>query len=174
MANELAQRARQLRWLLFDVDGVLCERLYFSAEGELVKPFDAKDGLAIRAAAGAGLKIGIVTARSSAAVERRARDLRFDRLIMGSGNKGESIDALLADEQLDGKNLAYVGDDLPDLPAIARCGLTFAPADAAREVCERVDVVLTRPGGSGAVREMVEMVLRARGEWDAVVARYLT
>ncbi len=152
---------------------MLCDRLYFSADGELFKPFDAKDGLAIRAAASVGLKVGIVTARSSGAVERRARDLQFDRLVMGSSDKGESLDALLAQERLSREDVAYVGDDLPDLPAIARSGLSFAPADAAREVRERVDVVLTRPGGAGAVREMVELVLRARGEWETVVARYL-
>jgi 3-deoxy-D-manno-octulosonate 8-phosphate phosphatase (KDO 8-P phosphatase) len=170
---DFRERCLRLSWLVCDVDGVLCERLWYDGEGESVKPFDVKDGFALRAAASVGFGLALLSARSSAPLERRARDLGFDAVMSGSRDKGASLYAFLEERQLSAEQVAYVGDDLTDLPPILVAGVSFAPADAAVEVRERVDVVLETPGGRGAVREMIERILRARGDWETVVARYL-
>ncbi|MEM8931720.1 MAG: HAD hydrolase family protein [Acidobacteriota bacterium] len=173
LPSDLTARASALRWLLFDVDGVLTDgRLWYSAEGETLKAFHVRDGLAIRMAQRVGLKLGLFSGRRSAPLERRARDLDFDTWILGSGDKGADLETFLAEHDLPADAVAFVGDDLIDLPVIHRVGLSFAPADAVVEVCDAVDHVLATPGGHGAVREMIDLLLRARGEWQDVVARW--
>ncbi|KAB2968889.1 MAG: HAD family hydrolase [Thermoanaerobaculia bacterium] len=169
-ARDLAARALALRWLLLDVDGVLTDgRLWFGAEGESLKAFHVRDGMAIRLAQRAGLAVGLLSGRSSAVVERRALDLGLDAVILGHEDKRESFAAFLAERGLEPEQVAYVGDDLPDLPVIAACGVSFAPADAAAEVRERAEFILSARGGEGAVREAVENLLRWRGAWASVL-----
>lgn len=167
-------RAWQLEWLLFDADGVFTDgRLLYGADGEQWKVFDVRDGLGVKLAQRAGLKVGILSGRTSAALERRAQDLELDALIMDRSDKAAAFSEFLADHATVPERVAYLGDDLIDLPVLRRCGLSFAPADAVAEVQEQVDRVLERRGGRGAVREMCELVLRARGDWEGLVARYL-
>lgn len=167
-------RAAGLAWLLFDVDGVFTDgRLIYGQAGEEWKVFDVRDGLAVRLAREAGLKIGLLSGRESHALATRARELGADALLMSCDDKDRGFTRFLAEQRTEAGRVAYMGDDLVDLPVLLRCGLSFAPADAAAEVRERVDLVLERPGGRAAVREMVELVLRARGDWERVTARFL-
>ena len=172
--EHLSERARGLKWLLFDVDGVFTDgRLLYGPEGERYKAFDVRDGLGVKLAQKAGLKVGILSGRVSEALRYRAGELGIDALVMDRSDKKPAFEELLATWKMTADRVAYIGDDLLDLPVLLRCGLSFAPADAVAEVRERVHKVLLRPGGHGAVREMCEFVLRARGEWDHLIAPYL-
>ena len=161
----MAARARALRWLLLDVDGVLTDgRLYYGA-GEPLVAFDIKDGWALKAARRAGLQVGILTGRNTPAVAARAADLALDAVILGREDKGAAFDEFLARVAAEAGQVAYVGDDILDLPVLERAGLALCPADAAPEVRAAVDRVLSRGGGRGAAREAVELILGARGAW---------
>lgn len=171
LADEFAARARRLRWLLFDVDGTLTDgRLYYSAEGFAMKAFDVRDGLGIKLAQKAGLGVATLSGRDDAALDRRASELGFDRVLDGIRDKAAAFESFLAEQGLEPAQVASIGDDLPELPILTRVGLSFAPADADPAIRERVHVVLAARGGRGAAREMVERILRARGEWEGLVA----
>jgi 3-deoxy-D-manno-octulosonate 8-phosphate phosphatase (KDO 8-P phosphatase) len=172
-AEELGRRARELDWLLLDVDGVLTPGgLLYSAGGEELLRFDIKDGLAIKLARQAGLKVGLLSGRRNPAVRRRAAELEIDSVVLGRSDKAAAFAELLAAWKVDGRRVAAAGDDLHDLPMLERAGLSFAPADAAGEVRAMVDHVLANRGGHGAVREMVELILAARGTWEGLVAQF--
>lgn len=173
LTGELARRAKALDWLLCDVDGVLTDgRLYFGGQGEALKVFDVRDGLGLKCLRQAGLKVGLLSARSSPALERRAENLDLDLLLGGRGDKDTGFDDFLERTDCDPGRVAYIGDDLNDLVVLARCGLGFAPADAAEEVRTVADVVLSRRGGRGAVRELAEILLKTRGEWQRVLGAF--
>jgi 3-deoxy-D-manno-octulosonate 8-phosphate phosphatase (KDO 8-P phosphatase) len=170
----LAHRARALEWLLFDVDGVFTDgRLIYGAQGELWKVFHVRDGLGIRLARRAGLKVGLLTGRGNEALEFRSRELDVDALIQDRSDKAEAFAEFLRVHRTAGERVAYLGDDLLDLPVMRRCGLSFAPADAVAEVRERVDRVLAHRGGATVVREMCELILRARGDWERLIGPLL-
>lgn len=172
--HELARRARALKWLLFDVDGVFTDgHLLYGAEGERWKVFHVRDGLGLRLAQKAGLKVGILSGRGNEALAFRAQELGVDALIQERSDKGTAFREFLLDYGENPERIAYMGDDVLDLPVLRRCGLSFAPADAVAEVKERVDRVLQHPGGSAVVREMCELILRARGDWEQLVAPWL-
>lgn len=172
--DELVRRARDLDWLLFDVDGVFTDgRLLYGAAGEQWKVFHVRDGLGLRLAQRAGLKVGILTGRGNAALEFRVRELEIDALIQERSDKAAAFAEFLQFHKTDPQRVAFMGDDVIDLPVIRRCALSFAPADAVPEVRERVDRVLATRGGDGVVREMCELILRARGDWDRLVAELL-
>ena len=170
---EFRRRAEQLEWLLCDVDGVLTDGcIFMDGRGESVKAFHVRDGLGIKMARTAGLKVGLLSARSSPALERRASQLGVDALMAGKQDKVAAFDAFLARQATSPSRVAYIGDDLNDLAVLARCGLSFAPADAADEVRDVAQVVLETAGGRGAVREMVERLLQARGDWKAILSTF--
>lgn len=170
----LAERARRLAWMLFDVDGVFTDgRLLYSADGEALKQFDVKDGLGLKLAQGAGLKVGVLSGRRSGALQRRLEELGLDERILARSDKARAFADFLDRHGLGARQVSFAGDDLLDLPVLRRCGLSFAPADAVPEVRRRVDRVLERPGGHGAVRELVQLVLEARGDWARAVERFL-
>ena len=146
--------------------------LYDGASGERTLRFDIKDGLAVREAARAGLRPMILSGRANPAVRRRAAELGIDIVVLARSDKGPAFAELCAEHGIRPETVAAIGDDLQDLPVLAACGLSFAPADAAEDVLAMATVHLGRPGGHGAVREAVELLLRARGQWDAVVARF--
>lgn len=172
--DELARRAKALDWLLFDVDGVFTNgRLLYGAEGEQWKVFHVRDGLGLKLAQRAGLKVGILSGRGSEALEFRARELGIDAVIQERSDKDAAFSELLSEQGTAPERVAYMGDDFLDLPVMRRCALSFAPADAVPEVRERADRVLQSPGGGGAVREMCELVLQARGDWERLVERFL-
>lgn len=173
--HDLRLRAASLRWILADVDGVMTDgRLRYTADGETLKIFHVRDGLAIKLAQRAGLKVGVLSGRGGPPLEARAREIGLDEVMIQRDDKGTAFQEFLDRHGVRSKHVAYIGDDLVDLPALSRCGLSFAPADAAPQVLERVDCRLTTAGGAGALREMVEWILRARGDWDRLVEEYLT
>jgi 3-deoxy-D-manno-octulosonate 8-phosphate phosphatase (KDO 8-P phosphatase) len=167
---ELDRKARELAWLLLDVDGVLTDgKLHVGVEGELFKSFHVRDGLAIKLAQAAGLKVAILSARTSEIVARRAIELGIDEVVQGREDKGAAFRDLVERLGVDPVEVAYVGDDLHDLPVLGAVGLSVAPADAAPQVRDLVDFVTAARGGDGAVRELVEHVIAARDAWVAVL-----
>jgi len=162
-----------LQLLFFDVDGVLTDgAITYHEDGSESKNFHTSDGLGLRAAMQAGLKVVIVTARQSKLVERRMTQLGVDRLVQGCKDKRSRV-AELADEfGVPLTACGYLGDDLVDLGAMDAVGYPMAVADAAAELREMSAFVCTRPGGRGAAREAVEHVLKTQGKWAAVVEAY--
>lgn len=171
--EQIVARARQLEWLLLDVDGVLTDgRLTYGPEGERDKVFHVRDGLGLRLARRSGLKVGLLSGRESEALRVRAEELEVDWLMMNRADKGLVFPQFVFDHGVHPGQVAYVGDDLVDLPVLLRCGLSFAPADAVPEVRERVHRVLEERGGNGAVREVCELLVKARGHWDELLTPY--
>lgn len=171
--HEFDRRAQVLEWILFDVDGVLTDgTLLYSHEGETLKTFNVRDGLGFRLAQRAGLKIGLLSGRTSEPLEKRAAELDFDAVMLGSKDKIADLETFRIHHAVALDHIAYVGDDLPDIPVLKCVGLSFAPADAAPEVRAVADVVLGTGGGRGAARELIERVLKARGEWNGLVEQY--
>ena len=172
--HDIQERASRIRLLLFDVDGVLTDGVVvMHADGSESKGFHIRDGAAIVWAQRAGLTVGLLSARSSGATAHRAAQLAVRLVAQGVTSKLASYERILRDAELDDAAVAYMGDDLLDLPVIGRVGLSAAPADAAAEVRARVHWVSREAGGRGAVRELIELVLRAQGRWEGVTRDYL-
>jgi 3-deoxy-D-manno-octulosonate 8-phosphate phosphatase (KDO 8-P phosphatase) len=157
------------------VDGVLTDgRLVYGPGGEQEKVFHVRDGLGLRLLQRSGIQVGILSGRVSEALRVRAADLEIDFLMMDRADKGPAFTEFLAGREVSPREVAFMGDDLVDLPILLRCGLAFAPSDAVAEVRERAHRVLEGRGGWGVVRELCELLLRARGEWEDVTAPYYT
>ena len=168
--TEFAQYALRLKLILTDCDGVLTDGgVYYSKHGEELKRFNIRDGMAVeRLRLLAGIDTGIVTGELSASVAERAEKLKITELHLGSKDKAATVRAIMERLNLNSQEVAYVGDDVNDLPAFAIVGLTACPNDAFSEVKATADVVLTRPGGHGVFREFAEMILKARADAGAV------
>ena len=167
------ERAAGVRLLLFDVDGVLTDgTVIVHADGSEAKGFNIRDGAAMVWAQRVGLTVGLLSARSSGATAQRAAQLAIRLVVQGVSSKLDAYTRILRDAGVSDSAVAYMGDDLIDLPVLARAGLAAAPADAAAEVRSRVHWVSTVPAGRGAVREFIEMVLRAQDRWDGIVRGY--
>jgi len=170
---DLDRRLAGVQLLLLDVDGVLTDGgVTWSNDGVEHKTFNIRDGLGLRLWQRAGCRAGIVTGRSSRVVQLRADELGIGLVRQGVDDKLEAVAAIVADLGLAWEQVAFMGDDLPDLPVLLRCGVGIAVADACAEVRAAAAVVTALPGGKGAVREVIERMLRARGDWEAIVARY--
>jgi 3-deoxy-D-manno-octulosonate 8-phosphate phosphatase (KDO 8-P phosphatase) len=170
---DVAARARRLRLLLFDVDGVLTDgTILLDAEGRESKRFSIRDGTALVWARQAGLLTGVLSARTAAATTERARQLGMAIVRQQAGDKAAAFAEILAEQGLAAEDVAYMGDDLMDLPVLRLAGISAAPADAAETVRARVDFVSRLPGGGGAVREFIEGVLHAQDRWTAIAERY--
>lgn len=171
MSTPLA--ADRVRLLLLDVDGVMTDgRILIGNDGGDAAAFHTRDGAAIMWARLAGLKTGIITGRTSAATVARAEALKLDVVRQGALDKLAAYRSVLEELDLTDEQVAFMGDDLLDLPVLVRVGLSAAPADADPEVRSRVHWVSARRGGEGAVRELIELVLKAQGHWDRLVAHY--
>jgi 3-deoxy-D-manno-octulosonate 8-phosphate phosphatase (KDO 8-P phosphatase) len=170
----LVARARCIRLLLFDVDGVLTDgKVLIHPDGSESKQFAIKDGIAIVAAQRNGLLTGLLSGRAAAATAHRARQLGMPIVYENVTTKIDTYQQILDAHGLRDEQVAYMGDDLLDLPVLLRAGLSAAPADAAPEVRARVSWVSRARGGEGAARELIELVLRAQEKWDAIVENYL-
>jgi 3-deoxy-D-manno-octulosonate 8-phosphate phosphatase (KDO 8-P phosphatase) len=167
----LAARCRALRLIVTDVDGVLTDgTVLLLPDGGEAKAFHIRDGLAVVLAHRAGLQTAVLSGRSSDAVSRRARELSIGTVRQGVSDKGAAFAEILAGCGLAAQEAAYIGDDVNDLPAMLQAGLSAAPADAAFEVRAQAYMVMDARGGRGCFREFVEAILRARGEWDSLMA----
>ena len=168
------EQAARIRLILFDVDGVLTDgTLLLHADGTESKVFDIKDGTGIVWAQRLGLTVGFLSARASAATAQRAAQLGITLVHQGVASKLETYEQIADSLMLDDDEIAYMGDDILDLPVLARVGLATAPADAAQDVLTRVHWVAQARGGAGAARELIELILRAQGRWQSVLATYL-
>jgi len=167
----LARRCRALKLLLSDVDGVMTDgTVLLLPDGREAKAFHIRDGLGIVLAHAAGLRTGLLSGRASEVVARRADELGMAVVRQGVKDKGAVLEEILAAEKLEGHEVAYIGDDLNDLPVIRAVGLSAAPKDASFEVRGEVFMALEARGGEGCLREFVEAILKARGDWDRVTA----
>ena len=166
-------RAKRIRLLLLDVDGVMTDgRLGYDGAGREFKFFYARDGIGIRLLQGAGLRVGILSGRRAKVVELRAGELGIDLLLQNVRDKARALEEILKKEKLSPDEICYVGDDLVDLPVLTRVGLAVAVADAAPEVKAAAHILTRKPGGMGAVREVCEILLKAQGKWQEGVQKY--
>ncbi len=151
---------RPIRLLVLDVDGVLTDgRLWYGADGEVLKGFHVRDGFGIKALLATGIEVAIISGRDSPAVARRAADLGIRHVVQGCDDKGRAFDALCASLRVESAAVACMGDDTPDLPMLTRAGLAIAVADAHADVRAVANRVTTLPGGHGAVREVCDWLL---------------
>lgn len=172
---DLARKAAGIRLVLFDVDGVLTDgKIQLHADGSESKQFSIRDGTGIVWAQRAGIAIGLLSGRHSAATTARASQLGIRIMRQQVGDKLRMYRELLDQERLADDAVAFMGDDVLDLPVLSRVALSAAPADAASDVLARVDWVSSRAGGDGAARELIELLLRAQGKWDALLQGYLS
>lgn len=166
----LAARCRALKLLLTYVDGVMTDgTVLLLPDGGEARAFNIRDGLGIVLARRAGLRVGILSGRSSEAVSRRAAELGMSVVRQGVQDKGAALVEILAEQELRAEEVAYIGDDVNDLPVITQVGLSAAPADAPFEVRNAAFMVTEAPGGRGCLREFLEAILRARGDWERVL-----
>ena len=170
-----SQRATRIKTVIFDVDGVLTDRtIAVGTTGELMKNFNCQDGLGISLLHQSGIKTAIITGRTSKIVEIRSQELKITDVYQGVKNKLAAFQALKEAYQLREDEIAYVGDDLIDLPVMIRVGLACAVNNAVAEVKGIAHYIATRDGGKGAVREIAEMILKEQGKWNSLVEAYFT
>jgi 3-deoxy-D-manno-octulosonate 8-phosphate phosphatase (KDO 8-P phosphatase) len=169
----LLERARKTRLLMMDVDGVLTDgRIIQDGHGHELKVFDVKDGHGIVMAHRAKLRTALISGRESETITRRAEELGIELVFQKIWNKLEVYEKILVDTELTHDEVAYIGDDLIDIPLLRRVGLAVAVADAVDEVKAAAHLITQRPGGQGAVREVIELILRAQDHWDSLIERY--
>jgi 3-deoxy-D-manno-octulosonate 8-phosphate phosphatase (KDO 8-P phosphatase) len=172
--DEIKGRAAHLKLLLMDCDGVLTDgRITLLEGGDEQKSFHTRDGHGLVLLHRAGLRSGIISGRTSTAVERRVRDLNITYIRQGTWNKVEDFEDVLAEAEVESSEVAFIGDDVTDIPLMLRCGLGIAVADATEDTHAAADYVTRLPGGFGAVREVCEFILKAQGRWDELMKRYI-
>ena len=175
--EELRNAAAGIKLLLMDVDGVLTDgRLFLvpDAEGKMVetKAFDSQDGIALRWLIWNNIKTGVISGRKSPATAERARQVDMAYVFQGHIEKIPIYEQIMADAKVGREEVAYIGDDLTDVVIMRRVGLSFATANARTEVKRVANAVTAAPGGSGAVREVIELLLKSRGAWDGLLEKY--
>ena len=169
----MKDRLKKIKLLLLDVDGAMTDgRIIFDSNGTESKFFNVKDGHGIKLLQRAGVEVGIVSGRSSQVVDNRAAELGINRVFQGSLDKLSVYREILRDTGLDDAEIAFMGDDIIDIPVMSRVGFAAAPADAVAEVLPFAHFVARNRGGWGAVRELCDLILREQGAWDTVTAKY--
>ena len=170
----IRQRAARIKLFLCDVDGVLTDGSIFIGGEREFKRFNIRDGLGLVLARRAGLKIGWVSARPSLATKIRAEELKIHFLVQQNDRQSKSgaVEKLLAREKLSWNDVCFVGDDIVDLGPLKRAGFSVAVADGVAEAKAAADFVTRATGGRGAIRDIVEMILKAQGKWDSFVEHY--
>lgn len=167
-------KAKDIKLLLLDVDGVLTDgSLIYSHEGKESKAFNTQDGFGLRILQDAGVEVGIITARSSEALERRGRDLKISHLYQGASNKLEAYQEITKKTGLKPFEISYMGDDWLDMVLLKRVGLAVAPANAVLEVKEMVHYTTEQSGGHGAVRELCDLILESKGKLKTIFQQYM-
>jgi 3-deoxy-D-manno-octulosonate 8-phosphate phosphatase (KDO 8-P phosphatase) len=172
--KEALDRARGVRLMIFDVDGVLTDgTLLYGPAGEELKAFSAHDGHGLKMLAASGVACALLSGRRSAAVAQRAAELGIEQVLQGIEHKLPAFEELLKTRNLKAHDAGYMGDELVDLPVLTRCGFACAPREAPEAVRARVHYVATAPAGRGAAREVCELVLRAQHKLEQAVQSYL-
>lgn len=175
--DELHRRAAGIKVLVMDVDGVLTDgRLYLVPDGRgnmiETKGFDSQDGIALRWLSWFDIKTGVISGRESPATAERARQVSMTWVFQGDIEKIPLYERILAEAKVAREEVAYIGDDLTDLVIMRRAGLSFAPANARPEVKRCANAVTAFRGGAGAVREVIELLLKSRGAWNELLKKY--
>ncbi|MEM0492467.1 MAG: HAD-IIIA family hydrolase [Candidatus Thermoplasmatota archaeon] len=165
----MKKNLKAVKLVIMDVDGVLTDGRIILGEEEELKFFDVRDGMGITLAKKSGLKIGIITGRRSIAVKRRCKELDIDYLIQGSKNKLKSLDNIIEKEKIQYKNVCYIGDDIIDVPIFKKVGFSATVNDAPDYIKPMVSYISSKPGGRGAVRDIIEYILREQGVLDSVI-----
>ena len=166
------EKLKKIRLLLLDVDGVLTAgEIIYNDTGDQLKVFNVKDGLGIRMLKAAGIQIGIITGRTGGALQHRCANLGIDLVFDGIRDKVKALETIATQTQIEPEQMAFVGDDLPDLAVMKNVGLAIAVADAVELVRQSAHITTTRPGGQGAVREVCETILQAQGHWQSVLEK---
>ena len=179
MSADLNARAAKIKLLLMDVDGVLTDGKLYNVPGPdgkmaETKGFDSQDGIALQGCARLGIAAGLISGRVSPATVERATQCKFKYVYQGHTEKIPILEEILADAKIAQDEVAYIGDDLNEIPLLLESGLGIAVADAAFETCQHADYVTKATGGFGAVREVIELILKAQGRWDDLIKRYIT
>jgi 3-deoxy-D-manno-octulosonate 8-phosphate phosphatase (KDO 8-P phosphatase) len=170
----LKNKLSKITFFLFDVDGVLSDgRIIIGNNGVELKNYDVKDGVGISLAEKLGFKFGILSGRYSKAITLRAKELRIGTVYQDIMEKGKAYEKIKQELGLKDENICFIGDDIIDLPVLAKCGFSAAPSDAVAEVKKAVDYTAKAKGGRGAVREIIEVVLKGQGAWQKAVNKYL-
>lgn len=172
--ENLLTKASKIKLLVMDVDGVLSDgRIIYDANGVETKNFHVQDGFGIECIHKAGIKTAIITGRSSPIVDKRAKELKITHFVQGRPDKLEALQEILATMDITLAECAYIGDDWVDIKALQAVGLSVAVANANNEVIKRVDMVTTRAGGHGAVREICDIILKGIGQYDTILGHYI-
>lgn len=167
---DLTKKLRRIQMLLLDVDGVLTDGgIYLGVGGMELKRFDVQDGAGIRMLQSSGIEVGIITGRSSEAVETRARELRIEACYQGVKNKSDVFNEILKRYNITEESVCYVGDDIQDLSMIKACGVGVAVKNARPEIKKAADYTTQAKGGEGAVREVAELILKAQRKWKEII-----
>lgn len=162
-----------IKLIVLDVDGTLTDgKLYIDNMGNEMKAFDVKDGLAISQSIKQGLIFAIITGKTSKIVERRGKELGIQEIIQGSWNKVEDLEKILKKYNITYEETAYIGDDLIDLKPMKLCGFSACPKDSVNEIIEISDFVSTKNGGCGAVREILEFILKKQNLWENIINNF--
>jgi len=170
--QEIVLKARKVKAILFDVDGVLTDgKIIYDNNGLESKEFNVKDGQIIQHLKTFGILTGVITGRDSKVVRNRCEELKIDIHYHGIKNKGEIYDQIKTQHQLDNSEIAFIGDDINDLPILSKCGLSATPADGHHKVKAEVDLVLKTKGGDGALRELSDLVLESQGRYNLIIER---
>lgn len=171
---DILARAARIKLVVMDVDGTMTDgRIYFGPAGEAFKAFSVKDGMGIALLHKAGLKTGIITGRTSEIVAQRAAELKMYKVFQGVADKRESLQQMRDELGLSNEEIAYIGDDLNDLPLMLQVGLACCTADARPEVREICHVISDYEGGNGAVRDIAELILKAQDKWQPLVDLFM-
>ena len=178
ISAEVKRRARKIRLLLMDVDGTLtngtvCLQAFPDGSVAEMKVFNAHDGAGVKLASIVGLRSGVITGRNSPALTQRAHEMGVEFVFQGQARKTAAYEEILQRAGVKDEEVAYLGDDLPDLPLLGRAGLAVAVADAAIEVKRAAHYVTRANGGAGAAREVVELILKAQGRWESSIPKAL-
>ena len=173
MKKNIKEKLKGIKLLILDVDGVMTDgRIVIDNEGRETKNFDVRDGHGIKILQRYGIKVAILTGRQSKVVEYRAKDLEIGDVYQGAFNKKEVFGIILEKHKLSASAVAFMGDDIVDIPVLKSVGFSAAVADAIDVVKKSVDYITRNKGGHGAVRELCEMILQAQGKWPEIAAKY--
>lgn len=174
MNNEIIERAKKIKLVIFDVDGVLTDgSIILDNEGNEFKMFHVRDGHGIKMLNKAGIKVAIITGRKSKVVERRAKELGISEVYQGIFKKSSVYESLLQKYNCSDEEVAFMGDDIVDVELLKRAGLPAVPADADEGAKRWATFISTKKGGRGAVREFVELILKSSGHWDSVAGEFI-
>lgn len=173
MNTTLKEKIKKVKLLILDVDGILTNgQIMLDENGKEIKVFDVQDGFGIVLFQRAGYKTAILSARSADAVAQRAKDLKIDKVRQGASPKIGVYDQLLREFQLTDEEVCFMGDDLPDIEVLKKVGFSATVPSAVSEVKKRADYVTKKQGGQGAVREVVELILKGQGKWSGILKTY--